>query len=257
MFPKCPKCGLALGEAASAESCPGCGLIFRKYLEAKSGAPIPRPAGKAPLPATAEEAAEEEPSLKAWLKHWFLYVPDEVETWRVYTGAALLAASLFFGWRYYFMDIPSWEMSSTFLHIAMLPFHEFGHILFRPFGEFMTLMGGSLAQWLMPLAFLWLFAFKNRDSFTASLMLWWMGTQWIDLAPYAYDAAAPQHILLTGRTGDTGGHDYIDTLFDLGLLKRAHEVGWVMHKFGLLVMLAAWAWGGYILWRQFKNRAAS
>jgi hypothetical protein len=106
----------------------------------------------------------------------------------------------------------------------------------------------------MPIGFLLLFSLKNRDNLAASLMLWWSGTQWIDLAPYAWDAKTPQHVLLTGRTGDTGAHDYIDVLGDLGLLQRAHEVAWVMHKFGLVVMLAAWAWGAYILWRQIQRR---
>ena len=31
-----------------------------------------------------------------------------------------------------------------------LPFHEFGHILFRPLGRLMTSLGGSIAQVLMP-----------------------------------------------------------------------------------------------------------
>jgi hypothetical protein len=85
-------------------------------------------------------------------------------------------------------------------------------------------------------------------------MLWWMGTQFIDLAPYAWDAFDPQHVLLSGRTGNDGGHDYIDMLGDLGLLKQARGVARAMHAFGLLVMLAAWAWGGFILWKQFQRR---
>jgi hypothetical protein len=157
-------------------------------------------------------------------------------------------------WPYNAARVPGWEMAGTFLHTAMVPFHEFGHLAFHPFGEFMTLAGGSLAQWLMPLGFLALFSFRNRDNFAASLMLWWMGTQFIDLAPYAWDAFDPQHVLLSGRTGNDGGHDYIDMLGDLGLLKQARGVARAMHAFGLLVMLAAWAWGGFILWKQFQRR---
>jgi len=246
MYEKCPKCGHLLPEAnrAAAEACPACGIIFRKYLQARAGVPPRAPAA----PVEADE--EDKPKLLAR----FLYVPDEVPSWRAYTGAGLLAASIFFGVRFYLMDIPEWEMAGTFLHGAMLPFHEFGHLLFRPFGEFMMLAGGSLAQILMPLGFLALFSLKNRDNLAASLMWWWCGTQFIDLAPYAWDAKTPQHILLTGRTGDTGAHDYIDMLGDLGLLMHAHGVARVMHEFGLLLMLAAWAWGAYILWLQFQRR---
>jgi hypothetical protein len=242
MYDKCPKCACAIAGGA-VEVCPGCGLVFRKYREALAGV-APRAA------ADPADAAEEREGLLERL----LYVPEQVDSWRVYAGAAVYAASVWLGLRFFFMDVPQWEMADTFFHTAMVPFHEFGHILFRPFGEFMAVAGGSLVQILMPLGFLLLFSLKNRDNFAASLMLWWSGTQWIDLAPYAWDAKTPQHVLLTGRTGDTGAHDYIDVLGDLGLLGRAHEVAWVMHKFGLVVMLAAWAWGAYILWLQFQRR---
>jgi len=247
MFPNCPKCGFDLtrGGAAPVEQYPSCGLVFRKYFQALAGAPAREKSSPA------ETETEERPALLAR----FLYVSEEVEPWRVYAGAVLLAASIFFGVRFALMDIPEWEMAGTFFHGAMVPFHEFGHLLFMPLGEFMMLAGGSFAQILMPLGFLALFALKNRDNFSAALMLWWSGTQWIDLAPYAYDAKTPQHILLTGRTGDTGAHDYIDMLGTIGLLNRAHQVAWVMHKLGILLMIVAWAWGAYLLWRQFQRRS--
>jgi hypothetical protein len=253
MFSKCPKCNHALGanSAASTESCPACGLVFCKYLQALSGAAPSRPANREPQPDAVEEQSP--------FRRWFLYVSEDVETslLRLCAEVTLVALSLLFGWRYYFMDIPGWEMAGTFLHTAMVPFHEFGHLLFRPFGEFMMLAGGSLAQWLIPLGFLALFCFKNRDNFAASLMLWWTGTQFIDLAPYAWDALKPQHILLTGRTGDEGAHDYIDLLGTLGLLNQAHGVARTLHELGLLLMLLAWSWGGYVVWRQYRNRVAS
>ena len=256
MFPQCPKCRHALPAAAreTAETCPACGLIFRKYLQARAGDARVTLASPADDPVREAGAVADEPENMSIARR-FLYVPAQVEAWRVYAGVALFALTLYFGWIYYRMDIPAWEMSATFMHGIMVPFHEFGHLLFMPFGEFMSLAGGSLIQWLMPLGFLLHFSFRNKDNFTASLMLWWMGTQFLDLAPYAWDARVPQHILLTGRTGDTGAHDYIDMLGTLGLLNSAHGVARVMHATGLLVMIAAWAWGGYILWRQYQRRA--
>jgi hypothetical protein len=251
MYESCPKCGQSIAAApdsssAPAEACPACGLIFRKYLAAQAGMP-----SRASLAAPAAQEADDD---RFALLDRFLYVPEEVQPWRVYAGAALYTISIWMGLRFFFMDIPEWEMAGTFFHTAMVPFHEFGHIAFMPFGEFMNIAGGSLFQILMPIGFLLLFSLKNRDNFAASLMLWWSGTQWIDLAPYAWDAKTPQHVLLTGRTGDTGAHDYIDMLGDLHLLHRAHEVAWVMHKFGLVLMIVAWVWGAYVLWRQFERR---
>jgi len=80
-------------------------------------------------------------------------VPQEVEPWLVYGRAVLLVAIAFYGVWLAAMDIPDWEMSSSLIHYPMVPIHEFGHILFLPFGEFMTLLGGSLFQVALPLIF--------------------------------------------------------------------------------------------------------
>lgn len=86
-------------------------------------------------------------------------------------------------------------------------------------------------------------------------MLWWAGMQWVDLAPYCYDARTPVMTLLTGRTGDTGAHDYIDMLGDLGLLDQAHEVAAMMKYFGIALMLVALVWGALLLERIWRDRA--
>ena len=51
-------------------------------------------------------------------------------------------------WTWMFLAWPMREdvIGASFLHLINLPFHEAGHILFLPFGEFMTTLGGSLTQ---------------------------------------------------------------------------------------------------------------
>jgi hypothetical protein len=144
-------------------------------------------------------------------------------------------------------------MASSLIHLPMVPIHEFGHVLFRPLGEFMTLLGGSLFQVLLPLIFGGIFVVKNRDPFAASVMLWWAGVAVMDVAPYVYDAFKPVHVLLTGRTGDNGAHDFIDVLGDLGLLHKAQPIGRGVHALGFLMMLAALAWGAWIAWQQYRR----
>lgn len=246
MYKTCPKCGYQqqATDAASAESCPSCGLVYRKYLQSLAGTPV----------RTSVAADDDGEHRSSWFER-LLYVPERVESWRVYANIALAALSLYLGVSYYRMDVADWEIGATFLNTAITPFHEFGHILFRPFGEFMTNLGGSLAQLMLPLGFLLLFALKNRDNFAASLMLWWMGTQFLCIAPYIYDAETPTHILLTGRTGDAGAHDFIDVLGDLGWLNRGHRIAAIVHGIGLAVMLAAWAWGVMVLVRQWRRRS--
>jgi hypothetical protein len=152
------------------------------------------------------------------------------------------------------MDIPSWEISSSLMHPPLLLFHEFGHVVFMPLGEFMHLLGGPLVQVAFPLIFGGIFLVKNRDPFAASVMLWWAAVSLMDVAPYIYDAYQPQHILLSGRTGDDGAHDFVDILGDLGLLKRARPIGRAAHAFAVLMMLSALAWSAYLVWQQYRNR---
>ena len=182
-----------------------------------------------------------------------LHVPDEVDSTHVYARAALLAGIAFYGFKLARMDVPSWEMAASLIHLPMVPIHEFGHILFRPFGEFMHLLGGSLFQVGLPLVFGVVFLVKNEDPFAAAVMLWWSAVAVMDVAPYIYDAHEPQHVLLTGRTGDTGAHDFIDVLGDLGLLAKAQVVGYAVHRFGVVVLIASLAWGGYIVWKQYER----
>ncbi|TAK45421.1 MAG: hypothetical protein EPO29_01675 [Betaproteobacteria bacterium] len=196
--------------------------------------------------------------LQEWLDRFresLLDVPDEVPSAHVYARAALLALITWYGVKLASMDIPSWEMAGALIHLPMVPIHEFGHILFRPFGEFMTNLGGALFQCALPLVFGGVLLFKNRDPFGAAVMLWWSGVAVMDTAPYVYDAFQPQHILLTGRTGDTGAHDFIDVLGDLGLLMKAQAVGRGVHAFGAVVMVFALAWGAAVVWRQYGRRA--
>ena len=81
--------------------------------------------------------------------------------------------------------------------MANLVFHEAGHIILIPLGEFMSILGGSLFQVLIPLVFLVAFLLK-RDAFAATVMMWWTGQSLIDLAPYIADARAQRLVLLGG-----------------------------------------------------------
>jgi len=238
LYRNCPKCDAETGGQAV---CPACGLIFEKYPKARVAAPRPAP-----------PEAEEKPESR--LRGLLFHFPEEVEPLAVYARAALLAAAAIYGARLALMSVPDWEMSGSLMHLVIVPFHEFGHILFRPFGEFLTLLGGSLFQVALPLVLGSVFLVRTRDTFAASLMLWWAAAAVMDAAPYLYDAWEPQHVLLTGRTGDTGAHDFIDTLGDLGLLHLAQPIGRGVHAFGVLLMLVSLAWGAWLVWQQFRNR---
>jgi hypothetical protein len=141
----------------------------------------------------------------------------------------------------------------------VLPIHEAGHTLFIPFGRFMTVLGGSLFQVLLPLVLMTSFMFgfggSRRDNFAASLMLWWAAVSIIDVAPYIWDAFDPKMMLLGRKTGaESDGHDWQNILGDVGLIKRPHLIAGIAYQLGLAMMLAAYAWGAALLYLQFHRR---
>lgn len=254
MLQKCPKCNVVLdpGDAGGRERCPACGLVFAKYLQAQRSQPA---RATVPAPQPGAGPAPDRPALLAWL----LYVPERVDRTSLYGRCAAYLFLFVWGWRLYALDIGAAEINASFMHLVVLPIHEAGHLLFMPFGRFMTTLGGSLLQVLLPLvltaSFVFGFGGSRRDNFAASLMLWWAAMSLIDLAPYIWDAFDPKMMLLGGQTGaESDGHDWQNLLGDLGLIKRAHLIAGIAHKLGLIVMLAACAWGAALLYLQFGRR---
>lgn len=241
MDAKCPKCA---ADSKGQNVCPKCGLIFAKYLKAAVGG----------VPVRVEQpvAAAEE---KFRLGDWLFAVRDEVNPKVLYARAALLVVIAAYGVHLVTMDIPSGEIWGSLMHYPIIVIHEFGHVLFMPFGQFLHTAGGTLTQVGMPLVFGGILLWKNRDPFAAAVCLWWAAVAIVDVAPYVYDAHKPQHILLSARTGDEGAHDFIDILGDLGVLHKAQPIGYATRIFGAGVMAIALAWGALMLWLQYKNRS--
>jgi hypothetical protein len=154
------------------------------------------------------------------------------------------------------VHLPSSELAGhSFFHFINLPFHEAGHIVFRLFGDFMGVLGGSLMQVIIPIVCLAAFL-KRGDAFAASFALWWTGQNFIDMAPYINDARAQQLMLLGGVTGEDvpGYHDWNNILGHLGLLNIDHSLANTSHIVGSLLMTAAFIWAAIMLSIQWKNR---
>jgi hypothetical protein len=142
---------------------------------------------------------------------------------------------------------------SSFLHLVNLVFHEAGHILFAVFPRFLTVLGGSATQVLIPVIVLIAF-WRRRDFFAASVGLWWVGQNLVDLAPYINDARDLRLVLLGGRTGaEVEGHDWEYLLQTLGLMTWDHRLAKLAHAVGVLVMLGALGWGAREIHRSWRD----
>jgi hypothetical protein len=236
-YTRCPKCGhrdLHVDQSLPV-ACPACGVILAKVANARRAPPRMRHA--------APEDADASPGLRRWL----LQVPDRVDAVRWWLRVALLAGLAAWGVWLISLDYRSGEIGASFLHGPLLLFHEAGHVIFSPFGEWMMFLGGTLGQLLLPAIIVVAFLWKNRDPFGAAVGLWLLGVSLLDVAPYMYDALEPQLMLLSGSIGEDGGHDWIYLFESLGLRPRAQTFGALTHKVGALLLLLALGWAAWVL----------
>jgi hypothetical protein len=256
---QCPKCGVEQPEGKVL--CGRCGIVFEKYYKYH-----PRPGDAPHAPVTHRAATASTPAGAAGESMLeglgALLLPAVLKgDWPSLAARGLLWAVLaWWGLSLMFSSVDSHAAGTSFLHLVNLPFHEFGHLLFRPFGEFIASLGGTLGQLLMPAICLGVLLVRTRDPFGASVALWWLGENFLDIAPYINDARAGELPLLGGNTGHSapyGFHDWQFILGETGLLHLDQGLARLSHLLGSLIMLAALAWGAAVLWRHLLQLRAT
>ena len=116
-----------------------------------------------------------------------------------------------------------------------LVIHEAGHLIFRPFGEFMMIAGGSLFQVIMPGLFVGYFWY-HRKFYSAALVLFWVGESILNVSVYAGDSLALQLPLLGGQDSV---HDWNYMLSALNLLPATKEIAGAIRLLGTLAIILA------------------
>jgi hypothetical protein len=237
--------------------CPRCGIVFEKYASRhRSFTERPAATDNSRDTVKTEDSPERD---AASLRNLLFSVDPDPNL--LYVIGRVVVFLILVGWGLKFMvqPITGGYAGRSFMHMVNLPFHEAGHVLFRPFGQFIMMTGGSLMQVLVPFVCLLVFLFRTRDTFAASVALWWMGESLIDLAPYINDARALKMILLGGVTGRDvqDYHDWEFILRKLGMLEYDHALAYAAKTIGSLFMLCTFAWGGFLLYRQIRNSLSS
>ena len=141
----------------------------------------------------------------------------------------------------YFLSIAYAPLRGSFLDFVDLPVHETGHLLFRPFGEFVSVAGGSLFQLIVPAIFAGYFVW-NEKYYSAAIVLFWFGQSLLNVFVYAADAVLMQIVLTGGLTGSEGGfHDWNYLLTETGLINSTKTIAGVIRLCGTLVIITAGA----------------
>jgi hypothetical protein len=131
--------------------------------------------------------------------------------------------------------------SWTFLNYVDLVFHEAGHVLFMPFGEFMTILGGSLFQILLPALIAVYFWLWRRDLYAAAVSLLWCAQNFGGVSVYVADARARALPLLGD---DPDSHDWWQLLIMLNRLDQDTTLARIVLAAGFGVFALA-IWAGY------------
>ncbi|MES2818785.1 MAG: zinc ribbon domain-containing protein [Pseudomonadota bacterium] len=233
----CPKC--AKPTLAGRPDCPHCGIVFAKYaqhLERQSQ-----------VQTRIIEAETDGRLRRLWR---MLLTPPAANRSFWYARVAAWGLFVVWGGHYLLQSIADLGNDPGFLHNVDLVFHEAGHAIFGLLGQFIGSLGGTLGQLLMPLV-CGLALLRQHDSFGASLCLWWIGQNFLDIAPYMADARAGQLPLLGGNFGHSapyGFHDWEYLLTETGLLAHDQGLALACLSLGRLLMVLGLAWGAYLLW---------
>lgn len=243
MHERCPKCGhtpLPADQALPA-ACPACGVILAKV-------------GQVATARKRLDAADDLLDLDlAGSRFAQLLTPKPLSRASIAGYALLLAGLAIWGVRLMAMDYRTGELVQSLIHLPLLIFHEAGHVIFRLLGDWMMVLGGTAGQLLMPVIIVIAFLRQNQDPLGAAVGLWLLGVSILDVAPYQYDALEPKLMLLSGGTGEEGGHDWIYLFSSLGLLGKAHLLGGLTHLVGSMVVLLSLAWMAWLIWTAWRN----
>jgi hypothetical protein len=245
----CPICGFEQPDGTV--ECVKCGIIFLKYGSTREAATQDRFKGTSP------PVRRKKPTQFAWfdpLRDLLLYIEPETNVFYFGGRVILCLVLLIYSFKFMFIPMENSYAVMPFMHLVNLPFHEAGHVIFMPFGRFIMFLGGTLGQLIMPFVCMCALLVTTRNTFGASASLWWLGENFTDIAPYINDARALRLILIGGVTGrEVDGHDWENILGTLGWLQYDHVIAHISYTIGIVLMIVSLIWGGYILYRQWKN----
>lgn len=162
----------------------------------------------------------------------------------------LLAYGLFLLWKAIFR--PDLFTPFDFLNLGI---HELGHVVAMPFGEWIGIVGGSLAQVIAPLFGAWQFL-RQRDYFAAAFAFGWLGESLVNLSVYIGDARK-QELPLANLFGGDPVHDWNYLLTSMNRLSMDLTYAKRVQTLGVLsVLLFLWV-GGWLLREIFFSRRAA
>ncbi len=127
-----------------------------------------------------------------------------------------------------------------------LGIHELGHIVFGPFGEFLSIAGGTILQCLMPVISMLMF-YNQRDYFAIAISFGWLSTNLYDVATYMADARSLSLPLVSPFGTENIVHDWNYLLNVMGLLQWDTKLAFCVRILAFLSMVICIGFGSWIV----------
>lgn len=163
----------------------------------------------------------------------------ELEDWAPLSRAALVGWLIFYA--LFFVHAATDRDGFLFMDNANLVVHEVGHLLFSWLGRTMSLYGGTLLQFLAPLA-LTAYFWERRQTAGFAFAVFCVFENFLYTSHYVADARAQLLPLVTVGDPAAGGHDWFLILSRWGLLRYDTALGGLLRVVGWVGMLAVPVW---------------
>jgi hypothetical protein len=172
------------------------------------------------------------------------------DDWKAVPRAVMAIASVF-----YLVFLFQAAQGTGFLlmiDLVLIPIHEGGHLLFRFFGEFVMVVGGTLMQLGVPAMLATFFAFQ-RDVQGTAFCTFFFFEQFLPISTYMADARTQELPLLTVGDADYVIHDWNYLFTQLGVIDHDTQIAQAVRVLGWIGMLATVGW---MVWRSLQPRVS-
>lgn len=178
----------------------------------------------------------------------FPFLEPLQEGWQRVPLAALIVACTFYG--LFLLQAAQGSGTLLLIDLVFIPIHEGGHLLFRFFGEFLAVAGGTLLQLSVPVMLAAFFVFQRQVMGTAFCMFFFF-EQFLPISTYMADARAQELPLLTVGDSDDVIHDWNYLFGKFGVLDHDTQIAHAVRVVGWIGMIATVAW---MIWHSLRSR---